>query len=70
MIKKIKEVKKYSAPLRTQQGTWVRTNIEKAHTFTEHLAKVFQPHPSEIESEEEEALTHFLEIPYQLLLLE
>jgi hypothetical protein len=32
-IKKIKEVKEYSAQLRTPQGTWVRTNFEKAHTL-------------------------------------
>jgi hypothetical protein len=53
MIKKIKQVKKYFAPLRTPQGTWARTNIEKAHAFAEHLARVSQSHPSENESEEE-----------------
>jgi hypothetical protein len=57
MIEIIKQVKKYSAPLRTPHGTWVRSNIEKAHAFVEHLAKVFQPHPSENEPEEEEAPT-------------
>jgi hypothetical protein len=31
----------------TPQGTWARTNIEKALAFAKHLAKVFQPHPSE-----------------------
>jgi hypothetical protein len=43
----IKQVKR-SPPLRTSQGTWTRNNIEKAHTFAEHLAKVFQLHPSEM----------------------
>jgi hypothetical protein len=37
-IKKIKQIKKDSAPLRTSQETWARTNIEKAHAFAKHLA--------------------------------
>jgi Ser/Thr protein kinase RdoA (MazF antagonist) len=65
-IKKIKQVKKYSSPLRKLQGTLARTSIEKAHAFAEHLVKVFYPYPSENEPEEEEALTHLLETPYQL----
>jgi hypothetical protein len=64
-MKKIKQVKEYFAPLRTPQGTWARTNTEKAYTFAKHLAKVFQPHPSENEVEEEEAIIHLLETPYQ-----
>jgi hypothetical protein len=63
--KKIKHVKKPS-PLRTSQGTWARTNIEKAHAFAEHLTNVFHPHPSENEPEEEEVLMQLLETPYQL----
>jgi hypothetical protein len=62
--KKMKQVKK-PPPLRTSQGTWARSNVEKAHAFSEHLVKVFQPHLSENESEEE-ALTQLLETPYQL----
>jgi hypothetical protein len=65
MIKRIKPVKKSSPPLRTPQGTWARTNTEKAYAFTKLLAKVFQPHPSEIDPEEEEPLTHLLETTYQ-----
>jgi hypothetical protein len=37
--------------------------MEKAHAFAEHLAKVFQPHPSENQLEEEEELMQLLEIP-------
>jgi hypothetical protein len=69
-IKKIKQVKKPSPPLRTSQGTWARGNVEKAHAFAEHLANVFQPHPSESQPEGEEALTQLLETPYQLEPLE
>jgi hypothetical protein len=45
-----------SSPLRTTQGTWARSDIEKANTFAEHLANVFQPHRSENSPLEEEAL--------------
>jgi hypothetical protein len=62
--KKMKQVKKPSTPLRTSQGTWSRSNVEKAHAFAEHLAKVFQPHP--LENETEESLIQLLETPYQL----
>jgi hypothetical protein len=43
-----------------------RSNVEKAHAFAEHLAEVFQPHPTENEPEEEEALIQLLETPNQL----
>jgi hypothetical protein len=53
-------------PLRTLQGTWARSNVEKSHVLAEPLANVFQPHPSENEPEEEEAITQLPETPYQL----
>jgi hypothetical protein len=65
MAKKIKRVKK-PPPLRTSQGNWARSNVERAHPFTEHFAKVFQLYPSVYEPDEEEALIHLLETPYQL----
>jgi hypothetical protein len=34
--------------------------------LAEHLANVFQTHPSENEPEEEETRIHLLETPYQL----
>jgi hypothetical protein len=64
--KKIKHVTKPSPPLRTLLGTWASSNVEKAHAFANHLANVFQPHPTENQPEEEEALTQLLETPYQL----
>jgi hypothetical protein len=60
--KKITQVKK-PPPLRISQGTWVRSNIEKAHAFAKHLANVFQLHPSENYLEEEEALKQLLGTP-------
>jgi hypothetical protein len=53
----MKQVNKPSPPLRVSQGTFA---------FTEHLQKIFQPHPSENESTEEEALIQLLDTPYQL----
>jgi hypothetical protein len=61
--KKIKHIRKPSPPLRASQGTWARSNVEKAHAFAEHLAKAFQSHPSENEPEEEEALMQLFETP-------
>jgi hypothetical protein len=43
-IKKTKEITKSPPPLRTTQGTWARSDIEKANTFAEHLANLFQIH--------------------------
>jgi hypothetical protein len=63
--KKIKQVKK-PPPLRTSQGTWANSTVEKVHAFAEHLAKDFQPHPSENEHEEEEELIQLLKATYQL----
>jgi hypothetical protein len=45
--KKLKTVTQHSTPIRTSQGTWVRSNAEKAQAFAHHLAPVFQPHPSD-----------------------
>jgi hypothetical protein len=63
---KLKQVKKPSPSFRTSQKNWARSSVDKAHTFTKHLADDLQPHPSEKEPEEEEALFELLENPYQL----
>jgi hypothetical protein len=60
------KITKSSPPLRTAQGTWAQSDIEKANIFAEHLANVFLPNPSENSPVEEEALIHYLETPYQL----
>jgi hypothetical protein len=38
---KLKQAKKPCPPLRTSQGTWARSNVEKAHASAEHLPNVF-----------------------------
>jgi polyhydroxyalkanoate synthesis regulator phasin len=60
VTKKTKHVKKLLCPL-VSQGSWVRSNNEEAHDFSEHLADVFQLQPSESEPKEEEALIQLLE---------
>jgi hypothetical protein len=64
---KKQNITKSSPPLRAAQGTRARYDIEKANTFAEHLANVFQLHPSSENSPvEEKALIQYLETPYQL----
>jgi hypothetical protein len=58
--KKLKPVTQTSTPIRTPQGTWPRSNAEKA------LATAFQPHPSEPNSTPEDTLTSLLDTPFQL----
>jgi hypothetical protein len=31
-------------PIKTLDGSWARTNEQKASRFAEHLVKIFQPH--------------------------
>jgi hypothetical protein len=64
--KRLKTVTKTSTPLRMPQGTWARTNADKAQAFANHLASLFQPHPPEPDSLPEDTLTSFLETPFQL----
>jgi hypothetical protein len=63
---KLKTVTQHSTPIRTSQGTWARSNAERAQAFAHHLASVFQPHPSDPNSTPEATLTSLLETPFQL----
>jgi hypothetical protein len=63
-VKRTKETANSSLPLQTARGTWGRTNVEKAQTFAEHLASVFQTHPSQ--NDPEEHLILELETSHQL----
>jgi hypothetical protein len=44
----------------------INSNIDKAHAFANHLANVFQPHPSVNLPDVDEAIAQLLETPYQL----
>ena len=41
--KKMKNTVAHSAPIKKTDGTWAKSNKEKAETFAEHLANIFQP---------------------------
>jgi hypothetical protein len=64
--KTLKRITQPSPPIRMPLGTWASSNIDKAHAFAHHLAEAFQPHTSENLPQEEDAITHFLETPYEL----
>jgi hypothetical protein len=66
ITKRLKTVTQTSTPLRTPQGTWARTNADKAQAFANHLASVFQSHPPEPDCLPEDTLTSFLETSFQL----
>lgn len=53
-------------PIRKENGEWARSDAEKAATFANHLAKVFQPYPQEITDEEETEIRDYLEAPFQM----
>ena len=42
--KYLKRPKNHVPPIREDDGTWTRDNIQKAKLFAEHLANTFQPH--------------------------
>jgi hypothetical protein len=50
-VKRIKHIPSSFPPLLTPQGAWTHTNIAKAHAFANHLASVFQPHPTNLPDE-------------------
>jgi hypothetical protein len=65
VTKKIKRSRNFLHHLGHIKELGAGSNVEKEHAFAEHLAKVSQSHPLEIEHEEEEALMQLLETPYQ-----
>jgi len=65
--KRLKQPEISISPIRSSNGKWARSAIEKADAFAQHLAEVFTPHPVEAHSEEEEDEIHRpLNEPYQL----
>jgi hypothetical protein len=64
--KHLKRITRSSPPLRTPHGTWANSNIDKAQTFANHLATIFQPHLSINHPNGEDAIAQLHETPYQL----
>lgn len=61
--RKLKRPVSISPPIRKTDGTWARTDLEKANTFSEHLLNVFKPHPYEGSPDHAEEITEFLDSP-------
>ncbi|GBO98989.1 Probable RNA-directed DNA polymerase from transposon X-element [Eumeta japonica] len=65
--KNMKRPKQQATPIKTQMGTWARSDGEKAATFADHLQKVFEPPPSNDHSVDNE-IDKYLSSPNQLCL--
>lgn len=50
-------------PLRREDGTWARSDPEKATTFAKHLQKVFTPHSIKDSASTEAHVSNALEAP-------
>ena len=66
--RKMKRPQHHIPPIRLNQNTWVRRDKQKATTFAEHLASVFQPFPSQLSVMEEETINKDLNAPRQMAL--
>ncbi|KAK7871524.1 hypothetical protein R5R35_010330 [Gryllus longicercus] len=65
ITKKLKRPTKHVPPLRKTDGSWARTENDKAEEFAKYFANTFQPHPSALLTEEKEII-EFLECPHQM----
>ncbi|GBP31098.1 RNA-directed DNA polymerase from mobile element jockey [Eumeta japonica] len=63
----MKRPKQQATPIKTQMGTWARSDGEKAATFADHLQKGFEPPPSDDHSVDNE-IDEYLSSPNQLCL--
>ncbi|KAH9630294.1 hypothetical protein HF086_012479 [Spodoptera exigua] len=61
--RKLKRPINVAPPIRKSDGTWARTDQEKARTFSEHLSNVFTPHPYDGSPEDAAEITNCLNIP-------
>ena len=62
----LKHPKNPIPPIRKEDGSWARTDHEKATTFGLHLEKVFQPLPSQNSSVDDADIENFLQAPYRM----
>lgn len=59
---------KHSPPIRKNDGSWAKSNDEKAAVFSDHLKQVFQPFPADPQNNIDGEVEEFLESPLQLSL--
>lgn len=64
--KKLKQPQLINPPLRKLNGNWTRTNRDKAETFANHLANVFQPWDIKSNVTDKNDIENFLSSPHQL----
>jgi hypothetical protein len=62
--KKFKRPQTIIPPIRKADGTWAKSDAEKATTFTEHLKQVFSPLPTI--NDHEDDVINFLDAPCQM----
>lgn len=58
--KKINRPKHFCPPILKSDGSWARTDTEKAETFAEHLEEVFTPHVRTVTEEEESVILNHI----------
>lgn len=63
-LRRMKHVKTPIPPLRLPNGTWAKSNTEKAEAFAHHLSEVFTPFPSN--GNNEDVILEFLSCPFQM----
>lgn len=66
--KKLKRPKQTHPPIRKADGSWARSEKEKATRFAEHLFSVFQPLPCVISKIQNDTILKYLDTPLQLSL--
>jgi hypothetical protein len=64
--RRLKRPLKHNPPIKNEDNTWARNDKEKAIVFSKHLENVFKPFPSGLSTQEENEITDFLGVPFQM----
>lgn len=64
--RKVNNTELPNPPIRKDDGSWAKSNEEKANVFADHLYEVFQPNPTDIINSIDDDVQAFLDSPYQL----
>lgn len=63
--KYLKNATKYLPPIKKEDGTWAKSNEDKAQAFSKHFSSVFQPYVADPQIDEQE-IFEYLESPQQM----
>ena len=66
--KRLLQFNQVSSPLRRSDGSWARSDKEKAEEFASHLCSTFQPHPDIYDPDHSQNVFDFLDTPLQISL--